>query len=147
MFVQQLLQLLIEAVRCCDIQAPASPESLRVLVVDDDERVTRLLEANLSRAGYQVKTAPNGADAMRLLLQEPFHLVVADVEMPQLDGLELVALIRADKVLQNLPVVLLSAHDSDDDMMKGLLQGADIYLTKPFHPTELLTAVSRLLSE
>ena len=124
-----------------------SPESLRVLVVDDDERVTRLLAANLSRAGYQVKTAPNGADAMRLLLQEPFHLVVADVEMPQLDGLELVALVRADKVLQNLPVVLLSAHDSDADMMTGLLKGADIYLTKPFQPDELITAVSRLLSD
>ena len=126
---------------------PPSPEPLRVLVVDDDEKVTRLLEANLSRAGYQVKTAPNGADAMRLLLQEPFHLVVADVEMPQLDGLELVALVRADKVLQNLPVVLLSAHDSDTDMMHGLLHGADIYLTKPFQPDELITAVSRLLSE
>ena len=126
---------------------PPSPEPLRVLVVDDDEKVTRLLEANLSRAGYQVKTAPNGADAMRLLLQEPFHLVVADVEMPQLDGLELVALVRADKVLQNLPVVLLSAHDSDTDMMHGLLHGADIYLTKPFQPDELITAVSRLLGE
>lgn len=123
------------------------PKTRRVLVVDDDERVTRLLRANLTQAGYQVQTAPNGAEAMRLLLQEPFCLVISDVEMPEMDGLALVALVRADTLLQNLPVVLLSAHDSDDDMMSGLLKGADLYLTKPFQPTELLTAVSRLLSE
>ena len=124
-----------------------TPDAPRVLVVDDDEKIRRILHANLSNAGYTIETASNGAEAMRLLMQAPFDLVVADVEMPELDGLALVALVRADRVLQNLPVVLLSAHDSDDDMMKGLLQGADIYLTKPFHPTELLTAVSRLLSE
>ena len=127
-------------------EAP-TPEAQRVLVVDDDEKVTRLLHANLTNAGYRVQTAPNGAEAMRLLMQESFHLVVADVEMPELDGLALVALVRADRLLQNRPVVLLSAHDSDMDMMRGLLRGADIYLTKPFQPTELLTDISRLLSE
>ena len=123
------------------------PEARRILVVDDDEKVTRLLHANLTQAGYAVQTALNGAEAMRLLMQASFDLVVSDVEMPELDGLALVALVRADTVLQNLPVVLLSAHDSDNDMMTGLLRGADLYLTKPFQPTELLTAVSRLLSE
>jgi two-component system chemotaxis sensor kinase CheA len=118
----------------------------RVLVVDDSI-TTRTLEASvLEAAGYEVATAVDGADAWRALQERGADLVVSDVEMPRMDGLQLCETIRASQRFRELPVVLVTALETPEHRARGLEVGADAYLAKSsFDQEGLLTTIRDLL--
>lgn len=117
----------------------------RVLVVDDDRVIQQLLEVNLELEGYEVvATASDGKEALEKIRELKPDLVILDIMMPKMDGLEVCRRLRADPKLADIPVVLLSARAQDMDIREGLELGASAYLTKPFDPVELLEVVGRL---
>lgn len=122
--------------------AEASP----IMVVEDDPNILRQIEFNLRSHGYSVVTAISGTDALRkMLLQRP-SLLITDIMMPEMDGYELVATLRKDRDLGDLPVIMLTARTGEEDMVEGYTSGTDLYLTKPFDPAELIAFVGRILS-
>ena len=104
----------------------------RILVTDDEPNIVRLIQVNLERQGFQVETANNGAQALEKIRANRPDLLVSDVMMPEMDGFELLSNIRRDPVLENLPVIMLTAKAQDRDVLEGYTRGADMYLTKPF---------------
>jgi DNA-binding response OmpR family regulator len=118
-----------------------------VLVVDDDPVIMRLLEVNFEMEGYRVVTATDGAVALERIENERPDLVVCDIMMPVVNGLEVVERLRNsdDEGLRALPVILLSAKAQASEVQKGLDVGADDYITKPFDPLELIERVQALL--
>lgn len=131
-----------------DEASPVPARRASVLVVDDAITVRELQRGMLRRAGYQVRTATDGRDALAQLGREPVDLVVTDVEMPELDGLGLTRAIRADRALTSLPVLMVTSRDSDEDRRRGLEAGADAYIVKrEFDEDALLSAVAALLGD
>jgi two-component system chemotaxis sensor kinase CheA len=126
---------------------PPPPRSRRsVLVVDDALTVRELQRSILERAGYEVRTAADGLEALSRLAERPVDLVLTDVEMPRMDGFALTEAIRAHQVLRNTAVLVLSSRSGDDDRRRGLEAGADGYMVKStFDQATLLDAVDRLL--
>jgi DNA-binding response OmpR family regulator len=120
---------------------PASISPL-VLVVDDDEDIRALLRLVLERAGYDVDDQPDGRAALRAFHTGKHDLIVLDVTMPELDGWEVLERIRD---LSEVPVLMLTARDSESDRVRGLRGGADDYVTKPFDRDELLARVEALM--
>ena len=120
----------------------------RVLVVDDDRVIQQLLEVNLELEGYEVvATAADGKEALVKIAELKPDLVILDIMMPKMDGLEVCRRLRADPELAGIPVILLSARAQDMDIREGLEIGASAYLTKPFDPVELLEVVGRLAKD
>jgi two-component system chemotaxis sensor kinase CheA len=120
----------------------------RVLVVDDALTVRELQRSILARAGFEVRVATDGIHALSMLAQAPSDLVLTDVEMPNMDGFELTAAIRANPTVANLPVLILTSRDSDVDRQRGLEAGADGFIIKSrFDEAGLLAAVNRLIGE
>jgi two-component system alkaline phosphatase synthesis response regulator PhoP/two-component system response regulator VicR len=119
----------------------------KILAVDDERHIVRLIQVNLERAGYEVVTAYDGREALKKIEEEKPDMVVLDVMMPYMDGFETLKQIRANPQTRNLPVIMLTAKAQDQDVFQGYSQGADIYLTKPFNPMELLTFVKRIFTE
>jgi two-component system chemotaxis sensor kinase CheA len=117
-----------------------------VLVVDDALTIRELQRTILERAGYQVRVACDGMEALALLSDDPSDLVLTDVEMPRMDGFELTEAIRADPSLSNVPVLVLTSKSSDVDRQRGLAAGADGYIVKSaFDERALLAAIERVL--
>lgn len=114
----------------------------KILVIDDSEEIRKLIEICLSQEGYEVYTAGSGEEGLKLLELVPVDLVVLDIMMPGIDGLETCRLIRMD---QNLPIIMLSAKSQDMDKVIGLTIGADDYMTKPFNTIELTARVKSQL--
>lgn len=120
----------------------------RVLVVDDSLTVRELERKLLLNRGYEVSVAVDGMDGWNMLRAEAFDLVVTDIDMPRMNGIELVTLIRRDSRLQSLPVMVVSYKDREEDRRRGLDAGADYYLAKAsFHDEALLDAVVDLIGE
>ena len=117
----------------------------RILAVDDEKHILRLVQINLEKAGYLVVTASNGREAIEAVAQERPDLIVMDVMMPEMDGLEALQKLKSDELTATIPVVMLTAKAQDADVFQGWQSGADLYLTKPFNPIELLTFVKRIL--
>ena len=117
----------------------------RILVVDDDTEIVRLLRAYLERAGYQVLSAYDGQTAMRIIRGDRPDLVVLDLMLPDRDGWEITRIIRADKTLAHTPIVMLTARVEDSDKIVGLELGADDYITKPFNPQVVVAHVKAVL--
>jgi DNA-binding response OmpR family regulator len=120
--------------------------SPKVLVVDDDPVIVRLLEVNFEMEGFIVVCAVDGADGVEKARAEHPDIVVSDVMMPKLNGLELCAALKADASTATIPVVLLSAKAQVTDIRAGLDAGADDYVTKPFEPLDLIDRVNKLLA-
>lgn len=114
----------------------------RILIVDDEPRYLRLLEANLRTEGYEVVTAADGAQAVDVFTNQPIDLVLMDVMMPKLDGFGATQRIRE---FSNTPIIILTAKGDEQDRVRGLDLGADDYLVKPFSATELLARVRAVL--
>ena len=112
--------------------------SIRILVVDDERQITRVLRTTLESYGYTVTVAQDGAEALRLFEAAPPNLVITDLSMPKMDGVELTAEIRK---LSTIPVIVLSVRDQDSTKVTALDAGADDYVTKPFSTPELLARV------
>jgi two-component system, chemotaxis family, sensor kinase CheA len=105
-------------------------ETIRVLLVDDSNLIRTLIQDILQRAGFIVLTAADGMEAWKLLQKEQIHLVVSDVYMPNLDGLELTRLIRADENLSTIAIILISATDIDENQRLGMNYGANAFIMK-----------------
>jgi DNA-binding response OmpR family regulator len=121
---------------------------LRVLVVDDDRIVRRIIVAKLSGLGYEVREAEDGQEALDLLASgEVPDLLITDSLMPRMNGLELVRRIRSspDEGLSALPVIMLTSRQGEHDVIEGLETGLDDYVTKPFSPDELVARVRTVL--
>lgn len=110
-----------------------------ILVCDDDKEIVHAIEIYLSQEGYQVFKAYNGVEALKIVEENAIHLVILDIMMPKMDGIETLEKIRKEK---SIPVIMLSAKSEDEDKISGLNLGADDYVTKPFNPKELIARVN-----
>jgi len=110
----------------------------RILAVDDEERILNFLKSKLNASGYEVLTAQNGVEALEKVRAEEPDLVLLDVLMPRMDGIETLKQLRT---FSSVPVIVLSAKGSDTDKGEGLNLGADDYISKPFNPSELLARI------
>jgi len=122
---------------------PATDRTYKVLIVEDDAQILRVLELELKHEGYEVETARDGLSGLERALKEP-DLVVLDLMLPKLDGMEVCARIRAKS---NVPIIMLTAKDRIPDRVAGLDHGADDYLTKPFSIEELLARIRARLRD
>lgn len=118
----------------------------KILAVDDERHIVRLVQINLMKEGYEVVTANNGREALEMIASEKPDLVVMDVMMPEMDGFEALEKMKADPATADIPIIMLTAKAQDADVFSGWQKGADLYLTKPFNPTELLTFVKRIFT-
>ena len=139
-----------EAARPTDVAArPEGTPGLRILLAED-EPVNRIYTVRaLQRLGHSVKTAADGREALTMLCREPFDLVLMDIQMPRLNGLDATRLIRSGQVPglpPSIPVVALTAYAQDEDRDRGLAAGMDEYVVKPFEPDALVAAMARALS-
>ncbi|MGD0794208.1 MAG: response regulator transcription factor [Dehalococcoidales bacterium] len=114
----------------------------KVLVVDDDAKTVELVKLYLNRDGYRVITAGDGNDALRLARENHPDLIVLDLMLPGMSGLEVCRILREES---DVPIIMLTALTTDDDRLKGLELGADDYVTKPFSPRELAARVRAVL--
>jgi DNA-binding response OmpR family regulator len=114
----------------------------RILVAEDDPKQSRLLKVYLEREGHSVLTVANGRAALEMARTRRPDLLILDVMMPEIDGLDVCRIIRAESAV---PILLVTARTSEDDMLLGLDLGADDYITKPYSPRELLARVRVLL--
>lgn len=116
----------------------------KILAVDDEKHIVRLIQVNLERAGYDVITAGDGKEALEKVESEKPDMIVLDVMMPLMDGFEVLRTLKADPGTREIPVIMLTAKAQDADVFRGWQSGVDSYLTKPFNPMELLTFIERI---
>jgi DNA-binding response OmpR family regulator len=124
----------------------ADTGEVRTLVVDDDPDVRLVCRVALTSFGHEVLTARDGEEGLAAALQERPDIIVLDIMMPRKDGLTLLQELRADDETRDIPVILLSALAASSDQMRGYEVGADGYLTKPFSPDDLNSALAHLAS-
>ena len=117
-----------------------------VLVVDDDPVIQGLLRVNFEMEGYEVVVAGDGVEGLERARSEQPDVVILDVMMPRMDGLEVARTLKADPATAAIPILLLSAKAQEVDVRAGGATGADAYVTKPFDPLELLKRVEALIS-
>ena len=117
----------------------------RVLCVDDEAEILKFLDAVLARNGYEVIQALNGEEALEKMKEQNADLVLSDVRMPRMDGLELCRRIKGDEKLMNVPVVLITGFAGRDERIKGIEAGAEDFLSKPIDPAEVLARIKMLL--
>ena len=119
--------------------------SAHILVVDDDVSIVKIVKGYLEQAGYSVLTAHDGATALHTLRREKPDLLILDLMLPDQDGWDITRILRADKSLAAIPIIMLTARVEDTDMIIGLELGADDYITKPFNARGLVARVRSLL--
>ncbi|CAM3436661.1 response regulator transcription factor [Paenibacillus lupini] len=117
-------------------------KTIQILIVDDDLEIAHLIKIYLTNEGYQVLIANNGREALDVIAKESIQLIILDVMMPEMDGLEVVRAVRAE---YGIPILMLSAKAEDMDKIMGLTTGADDYMVKPFNALELIARVKSLL--
>jgi two-component system phosphate regulon response regulator PhoB len=117
----------------------------KILVVDDEEDVLELVRYNLDKNGYKIKTATTGEDALTKARAKLPDLIILDLMLPGIDGLEVCKKLKSDTKTQNIPIIMLTAKGEEADIVTGLELGADDYVTKPFSPKVLVARVRRIL--
>jgi len=116
-----------------------------VLVVDDDPVILKLLEVNFEMEGFAVLIAHDGEEGIAVARTGQPDVIVSDIMMPKMSGLELVTALKGDSATSEIPIILLSAKAQNADVRNGLDAGADDYVTKPFEPLDLVDRVNKLL--
>ncbi len=117
----------------------------RILVVDDEHNILELVQYNLSEVGYEVVVADTGEQALELVAQQPFDLILLDVMLPGVDGLSVCSTLKRDEATAHIPIIMLTARGDEIDRVLGLEIGADDYVVKPFGVRELLARVKAML--
>jgi len=117
----------------------------KILVVDDEPDLVELVSYNLKKEGYKVVTAPDGEDALEKVRKGPFDLIILDLMLPGIQGVELCRMIRSNPKTEAIPIIMLTARGEVSDRIRGLETGADDYLSKPFNPRELIARVKAIL--
>ena len=120
-------------------------QDIKILLVDDEPDILEILSYNLSSEGYQVYTAKNGADGVEKAKKKHPHLIILDVMMPEMDGIEACEILRKTKGLENVIIAFLTARNEDYSQVAGFDAGADDYITKPIKPKVFLSKVKALL--
>ncbi len=118
----------------------------KILVVDDEVHIVNILKFNLKKSGYDVITAANGEEALSVIATEMPDLILCDVMMPKLTGFEVCQKVKNDDKLKSIPFILLTAKGQEVDKDIGLKFGADLYLTKPFSPKNIVDKVTEILA-
>jgi len=119
----------------------------RVLVVDDDQLNRMLLTRSLEQQGHRVGSAASGQEALEILREKPFDVVLLDIVMPELDGVSVLERLKRDPVLQHVPVIMISAVDEIDTVVRCIEMGAEDYLPKPFNPVLLRARINAALAK
>lgn len=119
----------------------------KILIVDDEEEIIFLLKRRLSKNGYEVVLAHNGVEALAVAQRERPDLLILDVMMPELDGLTVCFKLKTDPKYQSIKIILLTARDQQKDKHAGETVGADVYVTKPFEPDDLIKKVQELIGQ
>lgn len=114
----------------------------KILIVDDEKEIRDLIEIYIKNEGYSVLKATNGKEALSIIDKEDIQLIILDIMMPEMDGMEVCQKVRETSTI---PILMLSAKSEDMDKIQGIMTGADDYLTKPFNPLELSVRVKALL--
>jgi two-component system phosphate regulon response regulator PhoB len=117
----------------------------RILLVDDDEELLAALELKLRKEGYLIETAPDGEAALAKIRASLPDLIILDVNMPRMNGMDVCRALRSDDKTRDLAIIMLTARDDEVDRILGLEFGADDYVTKPYNPRELILRVKGLL--
>jgi DNA-binding response OmpR family regulator len=117
----------------------------RIVLAEDEPQIAKLVEFKLKKEGYQVTWKENGEEALKAIKEEKPDLILLDVMMPVMDGYEVLRQVKEDEGLKDIPVIMLTARAQERDVVKGIGSGAEDYITKPFHPAELLVRVKRIL--
>ena len=117
----------------------------KILAVDDDPDILKLLQYNLEKEGFSVITAANGQEALRLVRSQPPQAIILDLMLPEVDGLEVYRQIKRDESLSQVPILMLTAKGEEMDRVVGFELGADDYIVKPFSPRELVLRVKAIL--
>lgn len=128
-------------------EVPAVPKAARILVVDDEPHIRRVLEAILGKEGFEVLVAVDGPQGLDELGTEDIDLVILDLMMPGANGLEILSKIRSDPLRAKTPVIILTAKGQDTDRDAALAGGANDFLTKPFSPKKLIARIHEILGE
>src|SRR6266446_6364478 len=118
----------------------------KILVVDDEPDAVELIDFNLKAAGYEVVTAADGNEALKKARSSLPDLIVLDLMLPEVDGMEVCKILRRDPATSHIPIIMVTAKASEIDRVLGLELGADDYVTKPFSPRELVLRVKNLLN-
>ena len=116
-----------------------------VLIVDDEPDLVELVSYNLKKEGFQVATAPDGGAALEKARKKNFDLIILDLMLPGIQGIELCRILRNDPKTERVPIIMLTAKGDEADRIKGLETGADDYMAKPFSPRELVARVKAVL--
>ena len=117
----------------------------KVLIVDDEEHIRELIKFNLKKEGYDIEVAINGVEALNIIREIKFDLILLDLMLPEIDGLEVCKEIRRNEETSDIPVMMITAKGEEFDKVLGLELGADDYITKPFSIRELMARVKALL--
>src|SRR5262245_23709884 len=117
------------------------PRLGRILVVEDEQDVADLIRYHLTREGYEVRVAPNGADALRMAREARPELILLDIMVPQLNGWEVCRRLKQDAETRGVPIVMVTGRVEEGDKVLGFEMGADDYVTKPFSPRELVARI------
>ena len=117
----------------------------KILIVEDDRDISEMVEYNLREEGYDTISAFNGEDGLRLAKKEKPDLIILDIMLPIIDGLEVCRILKKEQITAEIPVIILSAKSQETDKIVGLELGADDYVTKPFSPRELIARIRAIL--
>jgi DNA-binding response OmpR family regulator len=117
----------------------------RILIVDDEPDLRFMMADLLTNAGFQARGASNGQEALAGVQADPPDLILLDVDMPELDGFEVAAMLKSDPATATIPIIMVSGHEGRGSRVVGLESGAEDYLAKPVDPAELLAKIRNLL--
>jgi two-component system, OmpR family, alkaline phosphatase synthesis response regulator PhoP len=117
----------------------------RLLIIEDDKDILELIKYNLQKERYQIATASNGEEALEAVKARQFDLILLDLMLPGLDGLEICKILKADSSLTAIPIIMVTAKGEETDIVLGLELGADDYIVKPFSPRVLIARVRSIL--
>ena len=118
--------------------------SKSILVIDDEEDIRELLEYNLTKEGFRVYTQPDGSNGLKMIRERRPDLIILDLMLPGLDGLDVCRIVKNDKDLNHIPIVMLTAKGEEEDVITGLELGADDYITKPFSMYILIARIKAI---
>lgn len=119
--------------------------SVKILLVEDDPDICEILQYNLEQEGYEIRVIQDGKDALEEITKNPPDLILLDLMLPGMNGLEVARIIRKDEHTSNIPIIMITARSEEMDVLQGLEMGADDYITKPFRPREVIARVKALL--
>lgn len=120
---------------------------MKILIADDELRLRKVVSMHIKKSGYEVIEANNGRHALELAKEKNPDIIVLDIMMPEMDGIEACRAIKADPNLKDKPVILLTAKAESQDIEAGMKAGAVEYLTKPFSPKELISKIKNIIGE